>query len=354
MTMKLQFAHQDYQTRAVEAVVKVFDGQPLAKSDFALAAQQGSVVYAGDGSIGNALKLSDEQLLANVRAVQKANGLAPSGALVPSRSDNGKELFCPLNFTIEMETGTGKTYSFIKTMFELNKVYGFKKFVVVVPSVAIREGTMKNLQITRSHFAADYANVPCVPILYDSTKLTELRHFAQSDALSVLVINIDSFTKDNNKINQKGERAFAPIEYIKAVNPIVIVDEPQNFETDVRRRALSDLNPLCTLRYSATHKNPYNLLYSLNPVQAYDLGLVKQIEVDGVQADDDQNQAFVELLSIDAKPKSLTCKVRLDVNEPSGVKRKEITLKLGDDLYAKSKAARCVSGGLHPERNPSR
>ena len=337
MTMKLQFAHQDYQTRAVEAVVKVFDGQPLAKSDFALAAQQGSVAYAGDGSIGNALKLSDEQLLANVRAVQKANGLAPSGALVPSRSDTGKELFCPLNFTIEMETGTGKTYSFIKTMFELNKVYGFKKFVVVVPSVAIREGTMKNLQITRSHFAADYANVPCVPILYDSTKLTELRHFAQSDALSVLVINIDSFTKDNNKINQKGERAFAPIEYIKAVNPIVIVDEPQNFETDVRRRALSDLDPLCTLRYSATHKNPYNLLYSLNPVQAYDLGLVKQIEVDGVQADDDQNQAFVELLSIDAKPKSLTCKVRLDVNEPSGVKRKEITLKLGDDLYAKSK-----------------
>ncbi|MCC7544877.1 MAG: DEAD/DEAH box helicase family protein, partial [Aquabacterium sp.] len=285
----------------------------------------------------NALKLSDEQLLANVRAVQKANGLAPSGALVPSRSDNGKEVFCPLNFTIEMETGTGKTYSFIKTMFELNKVYGFKKFVVVVPSVAIREGTMKNLQITRSHFAADYANVPCVPILYDSTKLTELRHFAQSDALSVLVINIDSFTKDNNKINQKGERAFAPIEYIKAVNPIVIVDEPQNFETDVRRRALSDLNPLCTLRYSATHRNPYNLLYSLNPVQAYDLGLVKQIEVDGVLADDDQNQAFVELLSIDAKPKSLTCKVRLDVNEPSGVKRKEITLKLGDDLYAKSK-----------------
>ena len=337
MTMKLQFAHQDYQTRAVEAVVKVFDGQPLAKSDFALAAQQGSVAYAGDGSIGNALKLSDEQLLANVRAVQKANGLAPSGALVPSRSDNGKELFCPLNFTIEMETGTGKTYSFIKTMFELNKVYGFKKFVVVVPSVAIREGTMKNLQITRSHFAADYANVPCVPILYDSTKLTELRHFAQSDALSVLVINIDSFTKDNNKINQKGERAFAPIEYIKAVNPIVIVDEPQNFETDVRRRALSDLDPLCTLRYSATHKNQYNLLYSLNPVQAYDLGLVKQIEVDGVLADDDQNQAFVELLSIDAKPKSLTCKVRLDVNEPSGVKRKEITLKLGDDLYAKSK-----------------
>lgn len=304
MTMKLQFAHQDYQKKAVDAVVKVFDGQPLAKGDFALAVQQGSVAYAGDGSIGNALKLSDEQLLANVQAVQKDNGLEPSATLAESRSDNGKEVFCPLNFTIEMETGTGKTYSFIKTMYELNKVYGFKKFVVVVPSVAIREGTMKNLQITRSHFAADYANVPCVPILYDSTKLTDLRHFAQSDALSVLVINIDSFTKDNNKINQKGEKAFAPIEYIRAVNPIVIVDEPQNFETDVRRRALFDLNPLCTLRYSATHKNPYNLLYSLNPVQAYDLGLVKQIEVDGVLADEDHNQAFVELVGIEARPAS--------------------------------------------------
>jgi type III restriction enzyme len=335
-TMKLKFSHQDYQTRAVDAVVKVFDGQPLAKSEFALTGHNASVSYAGDGSIGNALKLSDEQLLANLQAVQKANLISPSGSLVSSTSDNGKKVFCHLNFTIEMETGTGKTYAFIKTMYELNKVYGFKKFVVVVPSVAIREGTMKNLEITRSHFAADYANVPCVPILYNGDKLTELRHFSQSDALSVLVINIDSFTKDNNKIKQKGERAFAPIEYIKAVNPIVIVDEPQNFETDVRRSALMDLNPLCTLRYSATHKNPYNLLYSLNPVQAYDLGLVKQIEVDGVQADEDQNQAFVELLSIDAKARGITAKVRIDVNDKTGPKRKDLTLNLGDDLYVKS------------------
>jgi type III restriction enzyme len=336
MTMKLQFNHQDYQAQAVDAVVKVFDGQPLAKSEFALTGQTTSVSYAGDGSIGNALHVSDAQLLFNVQAVQKSNGLQPSDALVASVSDNGKLSFCPLNFTIEMETGTGKTYTFIKTLYELNKLYGFKKFVVVVPSVAIREGTIKNLQITRSHFAADYANVPCVPILYDSGKLTDLRHFAQSDALSVLVINIDSFTKDNNKIKQKGERAFAPIEYIRAVNPIVIVDEPQNFETDVRRSALMDLNPLCTLRYSATHKNPYNLLYSLNPVQAYDLGLVKQIEVDGVLADQDQNQAYLELVRIDAKARGMTAKVRMDVNEATGPKRKELTLKLGEDVYTKS------------------
>jgi type III restriction enzyme len=332
-TMKLQFSHQDYQAKAVDAVVRVFDGQPLAKTEFSLAGQNASVAYAGDGSIGNALKLSDEQILANVQAVQKASGISVSDALAASMSETGKQVFCPLNFSIEMETGTGKTYTFIKTMYELNRVYGFKKFVVVVPSVAIREGTMKNLQVTRSHFAADYANVPCVPILYNGDKLTELRHFAQSDALSVLVINIDSFTKDSNKIKQKGERAFAPIEYIRAVNPIVIVDEPQNFETDVRRSALMDLNPLCTLRYSATHRNPYNLLYSLNPVQAYDLGLVKQIEVDGVLADDDQNQAFVELVGIKSMARGITAKVRIDVNYRGGPKRKELTLKLGEDLY---------------------
>lgn len=336
-TMKLQFTHQDFQQSAVDAVVQIFDGQPLAKNEFTLATQYTSVNHAADGSIGNALLLSDEQILANVQKVQQANKIPVSADLIISSSDNGKEQYCPLNFSIEMETGTGKTYVFIKTMYELNRKYGFKKFVVVVPSVAIREGTMKNLEVTRHHFAADYANVPCVSILYDSSKLTDLRHFAQSDALSVLVINIDSFTKDNNKINQKGERAFAPIEYIKAVNPIVIVDEPQNFETDIRRKAIMDLNPLCTLRYSATHKNPYNLLYSLNPVQAYDLELVKQIEVDGVLADESYNEAFIELLGIDAKVKGISVKVRIDVNAKSGVQRKDIILKLGEDLYLKSK-----------------
>lgn len=350
MTMQLQFSHQDYQKKAVDAVVKVFDGQPLAKGEFSLAGQNASVDYAPDGTIGNALKLSDAQLLANVQAVQKANFPGPDGDIKPGflstelQGDTLQTLvegvaesrICP-HLSIEMETGTGKTYTFIKTMYELNEKYGFKKFVVVVPSVAIREGTMKNLEVTRSHFSGAYGNVPCVVVQYDSNKLSELRHFAQSDALSVLVINVDSFTKDNNKINQKGERAFAPIEYIRAVNPIVIVDEPQNFETPVRRSALLDLNPLCTLRYSATHKNHYNLLYSLSPVQAYDLGLVKQIEVDGVQADADHNDAFVELVRVEAKASSMTATVRIDVNEKTGVKRKEIKLKLGEDLFDKSK-----------------
>lgn len=344
--MKLQFSHQDYQARAVDAVVKVFDGQPLARSEFTLIRQSGSVTHAVDGSVGNALHLSADQLLANVRQVQAGNFLDAQGHLEASKQST--ELLgdgdVP-HFSLEMETGTGKTYVFIKTMYELNKVYGFKKFVVVVPSVAIREGTMKNLTITREHFAADYARVPFVTTLYDSSQLSRLRDFAQSDALSVLVINIDSFTKDNNKINQKGEMPFAPIEYIRAVNPIVIIDEPQNFETEIRRQALLSLNPLCTLRYSATHRNPYNLLYALNPVQAYDLGLVKQIEVDGVVGDADHNQAFVQLLRIEPRAKTMTATVLMDVNEKSGVKRKEVRLKVSDDLFEKSKGREVYQHG---------
>ena len=336
--VRLQFTHQDYQNRAVQAVVQAFDGQPMHSTAFSLQQSPGSVQYAADGSIANRLWIAEAQMLRNVQKVQAANGLDPVAELAADRAANGKSpgVFCP-HFTLEMETGTGKTYTFIKTMYELNKVYGFKKFVIVVPSVAIREGTMKNLAITRSHFAQDYENVPCVPILYDSARLNDLRHFAQSDALSVLVINIDSFAKDGTKIKQQGERAFAPIEYIKAVNPIVIVDEPQNFETDIRQKALRDLSPLCTLRYSATHKNTYNLLYSLNPVQAYDLGLVKQIEVDGIDGQDGHNQAFVELVKIESKAKSITARLRVDVNSANGVLRKEVTLKPGEDLHDKSK-----------------
>ncbi|MDO4795742.1 MAG: DEAD/DEAH box helicase family protein [Brachymonas sp.] len=335
--VRLQFTHQDYQARAVQAVVQAFDGQPMANTAFSLQQSPGSVQYAADGSIANRLWIAEAQMLQNVRKVQAANGIEPATELAADRAENGESLgvFCP-HFTLEMETGTGKTYTFIKTLYELNKVYGFKKFVIVVPSVAIREGTMKNLAITRQHFAQDYGNVPCVPILYDSARLNDLRHFAQSDALSVLVINIDSFAKDGNKIKQQGERAFAPIEYIRAVNPIVIVDEPQNFETDIRQKALRDLNPLCTLRYSATHKNTHNLLYSLNPVQAYDLGLVKQIEVDGIEAQDGHNQAFVELVKIERKVRSVTARLRVDVNGKTGVLRKEVTLKPGENLHDKS------------------
>ena len=344
--LRLQFTPQDYQTRAVNAVVQAFEGQPISSPGFRLQQTSGSVEYAPDGSIANQLLLTEEQISKNVQKIQRAmaeeqekQGRKPMPViekLAADRRNEGKtEWFCP-HFTLEMETGTGKTYTFIKTIYELNKVYGFRKFVIVTPSVAIREGAMKNLAVTRDHFAQDYGHVPCVHMLYDSGRLNDLRHFAQGDALSMLVINIDSFTKDGNKIRQQGERAFAPIEYIRSVRPIVIVDEPQNFETDIRRQALLDLNPLCTLRYSATHRNTYNLLYSLGPVQAYDMGLVKQIEVDGVTGHDGHNQAYIELLEIGAGAKSMNARVRMDVNGKSGVLRKEIRIRPGDDLHEKS------------------
>jgi len=335
--MKLQFTHQDYQQRAVDAVVKVFAGQPSGQSIFSLYGQSSSTNYAADGSIGNSLVLDDEHILNNLQKVQLQNGLEISNELIHSKINHSTEICGNLDFSIEMETGTGKTYVFLKTIFELNKIYGFKKFVIVVPSVAIREGTMKAIEVTKSHFSELYQNVPCVSILFNSDKLNDLKHFAQNDALSVIVINIDSFAKESTRIKQKGEKAFAPIDYIQAVNPIVIVDEPQNFETEIRRRALMDLNPLCTLRYSATHKNKVNLLYSLNPVQAYEMGLVKQIEVDGVNADADHNQAYIKLLSIDANLNSISATVEIDINEANGVKRKKLKIKLGDDLYKKSK-----------------
>lgn len=387
--MQLKFSHQAYQAQAVKAVVDVFDGQPMASASFVLTSESAGVVHAAEGTIGNRLVISDEQLLENVRKVQEANTLTPSETLVPmiapkaaddaemaageadqgyqaqssghdasdgrrvaqgakgrrgraklsARAESVEEVpACTLNLSIEMKTGTGKTYTFIKTMYELHKQYGFKKFVVVVPSVAIREGTMKNIAITQAHFAADYGRVPFAPVLYDSSRLNELQNFACSDALSVLVINIDSFTKDSNRIRQKGERGMTPIEYIQATHPIVILDEPQNMETPVRREAIAKLNPLCTLRYSATHKNAYNQLYKLDPVKAYDLGLVKQIEVDGVVGDEDHNQAFIELLAIEAKPRGITAKVAIDALDKTSSKpdRKEVRLKLGDDVWAKS------------------
>jgi type III restriction enzyme len=356
--VKIQFdSSQDYQLNAVQSVVKIFEGQPLSKGMFevSLSMEDASIAFTERG-IGNNLILSDAQLLENVRNVQNdfneqckyydehgnekyKSFIKPSEKLEPSvylKTDKNEKGEFPLNFTIEMETGTGKTYTYLRTIYELNKVYGFKKFVIVVPSVPIREGTIKNLQITREHFQGLYGNVPINYIMYDSGKLTGLRNFATSDAIQILVINIDSFAKDNNIINTMRETGVKPIEYIQSTLPIVIVDEPQNMETDIRKAAIHNLNPLCTLRYSATHRNLYNLVYSLNPVQAYDLGLVKQIEVDGISSDSNYNAAFVQLKKIEIGKRQLRAKLSVYVNEGGEVKQKDLTLEPGDDLYEKT------------------
>lgn len=333
--MKLQFdSSQDYQTQAVRSVVCIFEGQPLAKSDFEVSfAMDGASLAFSETGVANNLVLTQDQILANIKDVQRLNDIAVSSELIPSVSENKKTLFCPYNFTVEMETGTGKTYTYLRTIYELSKVYGFKKFVIVVPSVAIREGTIKNLQITHEHFQSLYGNAPINFVMYDRNNLTALRNFVTSNAIQILVINVDSFTKDNNVINTVRETGIRPIQYIQFANPIVIIDEPQNFETDVRRQAIANLKPLCTLRYSATHRNLYNLVYSLNPVQAYDLGLVKQIEVDGITSDSNYNAAFIQYKSVQLGKKSLKAKLTIYVNENGGVKQKELSVDLGDDLF---------------------
>ena len=321
--MKLRFdPNQQYQLDAVNAIVSVFEGQPLNYGDFSFEMDAKDYLFQEDG-VGNRLAISEAQLLENVRSVQEKHQLPASNTL------DGK------HFSVDMETGTGKTYVYLRTIYELNKNYGFKKFVIVVPSIAIREGVLKNLEITFDHFQGLYDKIPASFEVYDSKRVSNLRSFAISNTIQILVINIDSFAKDENIINKPNDKLTGkrPIEFIRATCPIVIVDEPQNMETDIRKKAIANLNPLCTLRYSATHINRYNMVYSLDPVRAYDLGLVKQIEVDSIVTEDDFNEAFISLDKVNATKTRTSAKIKIDVNTKDGVKRKIVTAKVGDDLY---------------------
>lgn len=319
--MKLSFeSNLSYQQEAIQSVVGLFEGQNIEDSGYSynLAGSLNMV----DG-IANKLVLSDEQLLRNLQGVQEQNELPKFQTLEG------------MHFSVEMETGTGKTYVYLRTIYELNRKYGFKKYVIVVPSIAIREGVLKNLQITHEHFQTLYDNTPVHYYVYDSSHISKLRGFATGDNIEILVINIDAFAKDENIINKPNDRLNGqePIRFIQSVNPIVIVDEPQNMESEKRIAAIQNLNPLCTLRYSATHRNRYNLVYSLNPVKAYDLGLVKQIEVDSVMEENSLNGAFIALESITPQKTRVTAKLTIDQNTKDGVKQKTVTIRTGDDLY---------------------
>lgn len=349
--MKLQFdAHQDYQLEAIRAVVNLFEGQPDASQTAVTHDDALSSLTLTQTGIANHRVIEDTQWLENLHAVQKAHGIKPSAALETMALTDGTQVGAFPNFTVEMETGTGKTYVYLRTIHELAKVYGFKKFVIVVPSVAIREGVLKSLQITRAHFQTLYDYARAEFMMYESAKVNQLRNFALSDAIQILVINIDAFAKDSseedgatgtgrkktkgNIINQVRETGVAPIEFIQAAHPIVILDEPQNLETDIRKLAIARLNPLCALRYSATHRYHYNLIHSLDPVRAYELGLVKQIGVDSVVELKDANQAYIEVESFKTSKRSVSAKLKIWVNQASGPVKKSVTVKNGDDLYA--------------------
>lgn len=333
--MKLTFeSNLGYQQEAIKSITDLFEGQPLEDSILEFKLKEEGILNLING-LSNNLILSEEQILANLQDIQSNNEITVSDHL------DG------MHFSIEMETGTGKTYVYLRTIYELNKLYGFKKFVIVVPSVAIREGVLKNLEITHEHFQTLYDNVPVNFQVYDSAKVSTLRGFATNNNIEVLVINIDSFAKDENIINKPNDKLNGqkPVEFIQATHPIVIVDEPQNMETEKRIAAIDNLKALCTLRYSATHRKQYNLTYSLNPVKAYDLGLVKQIEVDSIIEENAYNDAFVSVESITATKTKVTAKVSINSNENGGVKKKTLTVKVGDDLYKLSNEREIYADG---------
>ncbi|MBA3018385.1 MAG: DEAD/DEAH box helicase family protein [Proteobacteria bacterium] len=326
--MKLHFdPNHQYQIDAVKSIIDIFEGQPLNQGDFGFSISENGQLFNENG-VGNRIVLSEEQILSNLQEVQKRNGFK-----------NISEELDGMHFSVEMETGTGKTYIYIRTIYELNKKYGFKKFVIVVPSIAIREGVLKNLEITFDHFQNLYDRIPVNFDVYDSRKVSGLRGFASSNAVQILVINIDSFAKDENVINRPNDKLTGkkPIEFIQSASPIVIVDEPQNMETEIRKKAIENLNYSCTLRYSATHTNRYNLVYNLDPVKAYDLGLVKQIEVDSIVTENDFNDAFIRLEKVSATKTRTSATLTIDINQKDGVARKTVTAKVGDDLYKLSK-----------------
>lgn len=342
--MKLHFdSNQDYQLKAVQAVIDLFEGQTLNEGDFEFSLSEvRESLQLNENGFGNNLTISEKQLIENLKNVQSQNEIDQE-----NNENNNEKLINGKNFTIEMETGTGKTYVYLRTIYELNRIYGFKKFVIVVPSIAIREGVLKNLEITHEHFQNLFEKTPAHFDVYDSKKVSGLRSFAKSNNIQIHVINIDSFAKDENVINKTNDKLAGkkPIEFIQSTNPIVIIDEPQNVETPIRKKAIENLNPLCTLRYSATHTNLYNLIYRLDPVRAYDLGLVKQIEVDSIFAKDGNNQAFIQIESITYKPK-LKVKLKIDVNTDKGVIQKSISVKTGDDLYELSNEREIYKNGF--------
>jgi type III restriction enzyme len=342
--VKIRFdGNQQYQLDAIDAVLDVFEGQPLAAGTFETrldSTSDAGGLFSELGS-GNLRTLTDDAILANTHRVQHRNGIPPI------------ERLAGMNFSVEMETGTGKTYVYLRTIHELHRRHGFSKFIVVVPSVAIREGVMTSIRMTQGHFSTVFGNPPVDCWVYDSRQVSRLRQFAGATTLQVLVINIDAFNKQsNNIIHRQNDRLSGrkPIEFIRAACPVVIMDEPQNMESEQAHAAIASLNPLCTLRYSATHRNPYNLLYRLDPVRAYDLKLVKRIEVDSVLDEADFNQPYIHVRSIKATTRKITAKLDIDVNAAGAPRRSTITLTDGGtDLLDKSKGRENYRGYIVDE-----
>lgn len=353
--MKLQFdPNQKFQLDAVAAVADLFDGEPVAVPEFAVvhSSAWGELVARTDGTVvgaSNRLLVEEPRLLQNLRAIQDRNDIDVENS---ESSIEGWQVFdptigshrsCP-HFSVEMETGTGKTYVYLRTIFELASRYGFQKFIVVVPSVAVREGVLKNIEITADHFRALYNNLPFEHFVYDSDRVNRLRHFAYANSLQVMVINIDAFRKNftGTEEERKGNVIYkemnqlsghAPIEFVQATRPVVIIDEPQSVDsTEKSQEAIKALNPLLTLRYSATHLIHYNLVYRLDPVRAFEMRLVKQIVVANAATEATSNEPFIRVESISHRP-SINARIRIHHQGPHGPRERVVSVKQGADLH---------------------
>ena len=347
--MKLQFEHNlDYQRAAIDAVCDLFAGQEVCRTEFTVTAPR--PVYADDGAqgalpgmagdgaqlglglaesdlgIGNRLQIDGQDLLTNLNKVQTRHGLRPSVSLA-SR-----------DFTVEMETGTGKTYVYLRTVFELNRRFGFSKFIVVVPSVAIKEGVYKSLQIMAPHFQSLYSGQPFEYFLYDSSKLNQVRNFATSQHLQVMVVTVGAINKkDVNNLYKDSEKTGGekPIDLIRATQPVLIVDEPQSVDGGLEGRgkeALDAMSPLCTLRYSATHIDKHQMVYRLDAIDAYERQLVKQIEVACAEVDGGHNKAYVRLQAVKSQRGTVLAQLELEVQQGNKTVRKDVWVQDGDDL----------------------
>lgn len=330
--MKIQFdANQEYQLEAIRSVVDLFEGQPLNQTQLEF------MPFGGFAIVPNQLDLTETDIMQNLQRIQEANHLPIDKRLetiveTTETSEGEQEISFP-NFSIEMETGTGKTYVYLRTALELAQRYGMRKFIIVVPSIAIREGVLKTLEMTEKHFRELYGNLPYRYHVYDSGALSRLKQFSESDNIEFMVMTLASFNRDANVIRQSGrDQMFGvtPLHVVQAAHPILILDEPQNMGSDLSIQALTSLNPLFALRYSATHREDqrYNQVYRLSPYDAYRLSLVKKIEVAGVEKTTDANQVFMRLDDVQSKKMTITARITVHTLTRNGtVKEKTITFK---------------------------
>jgi len=350
--MKLHFEpNLDYQLQAIEAVCGLFHGQETCRTEFTVTQdaadpQMRMAFIENDLGIGNRFALLEDELLVNLHAIQLRHGLAPSASLAS------------MDFTVEMETGTGKTYVYLRTVFELNKRYGFTKFVIVVPSVAIKEGVYHTIETAAEHLKGLYAGAPFDFFIYDSAKLGQVRNFATSSQIQIMVMTVHAINKfgdeqqaqteetdeaarrekSKNVMYRHSEKTGGekPIDLIRATRPILIVDEPQSVEGGLDgkgKKAMERMKPLCNLRYSATPKEAHHMVFKLDAVDAYERKLVKQIEVAAASVEGGYNKAYVKFLAPVRRGKSVVgAKVELDMATAHGVSRQTVTVSPLDKL----------------------